>query len=302
MKICINFPMRASKHYARWIDGGRFGDIAVAVEQSGFDAIAVSEHPFPNREWLAEGGHHAFDPFVALSAWAAATDRIVLMTAIAVAGYRSPYLTAKAGTTLDIVSDGRAVLGLGAGYLEQEFEVLGADFAKRGALFDEAVEAMRASWRGEDFDGPNYPAHGHEALPAPVQPGGPPIWVGGNSKAARRRAVSLADGWMPIAQDATMAAITRTPPLTDHTELEEQIREVVQRRDERDEAPLDIAFTPFEKDVMSTGMSEYARALRDAMTAYEEAGVNWLVIEPGSRSLADFREDLDTLAAGLGHA
>lgn len=299
MKLCINFPMRASKHYGRWIEGGRFGDVAVAVEENGFDGIAVSEHPFPHRDWLADGGHHAFDPFSALSAWAAVTDRIALITAIVVAGYRSPYVTAKAATTLDIISDGRAVLGMGAGYLEAEFEVVGADFARRGALFDEAIGAMRASWRGEDFDGPNYRASGHEALPTPVQQAGPPIWVGGNSRAARRRAVELADGWAPIAQDEVMAAVTRTPPLTDRAALADQVADVAARRASQDRAPLEIAFTPFESALMRTGMAEYGRALRDALPGYTEAGVTWLVIEPMSRTLADFRRDLQVLAAEL---
>lgn len=299
MKICINFPMRASKHYGRWIDGGRFGDIAVAVEANGFDGISVSEHPYPHRDWLATGGHHAFDPFATLSAWAAVTDRLALITAIVVAGYRSPYITAKAATTLDIISDGRAVLGLGAGYLEAEFDVVGADFARRGRLFDEAIDAMRASWRGEDFDGPNYPAFGHEALPAPVQKGGPPIWVGGNSRAARRRAVELADGWTPIAQDEAMAAVTKTPPLTGPAALEEQIADITARRASLGHAPLEISFTPFEGALMRAGVAEYASALRDAVPAYAQAGVTWLVIEPTSRSLTDFRRDLQVLAEEL---
>ncbi|GAA3007597.1 TIGR03619 family F420-dependent LLM class oxidoreductase [Microbacterium aurantiacum] len=299
MKICINFPMRASKHYVKWAEGGRFGDVAVAVEKNGFDGIAVSEHPYPHREWLSTGGHHAFDPFAALAAWGAVTERVALISALVVAGYRNPYITAKAATTVDLASGGRMILGLGAGYLESEFAVVGADFARRGPLFDEAIGAMRASWRGEDFDGPSFPSYGHEALPAPVQAGGPPIWVGGNSRAARRRAIELADGWTPIAQDAAMAAITRTPPLTTHAELAAQIDEVAARRAATGGSPLDVSFTPFEAPRLRAGMSEYGRALKDALPGYAEAGVTWLVVEPLSRTLVDFRDDLRILAEEL---
>jgi len=299
IRVCINFPMRAVKHFPRWIGDHGFADVGRCVEESGFDGIAVSEHPMPDRAWLAEGGHHAFDPFVALAAWGAVTRRITLMTAIAVTGYRHPYVTGKAASTLDVATRGRFVLGLGAGYLKAEFEVLGADFAHRGALFDEAIEALRASWRGDDFDGPTYPLHGHESLPRPTSPDGPPIWVGGNSRAARRRAVTLADGWTPIAQDEGMAAITGTPALTDTATLAEQIGEVQAARREAGRADADIAFTPFEKAALREGAAPFGTAVKRALGAYEDAGVTWLVIEPLSRSFGDFEADLERIAEAL---
>lgn len=82
----------------------------------------MSEHPYPDREWLARGGHHAFDPFVSLSFAAAATTRIRVMTYILVSGYRSPYLTAKSAASLDLLSGGRFTLGTGAYYLKSEFD------------------------------------------------------------------------------------------------------------------------------------------------------------------------------------
>lgn len=300
IKVCINFPMRAVKHFARWIGDRSFADVGRCVEESGFDGVAVSEHPFPDRAWLADGGHQAFDPFVALAAWGAVTERITLMTALAVSGYRSPYVTGKAASTLDIATGGRFVLGLGAGYLRAEFEALGADFERRGPLFDEAIDAMRASWRGEDFDGPAFPAHGHETLPRPSSPDRPPIWVGGNSRAARRRAIRLADGWTPIAQNATMAAITRTPPLSDVDVLAAQIDEVQTARRDRGRPAADIAFTPFEKETLREGAAAFGTALRQRVGAYEEAGVTWLMIEPASRTYDAFAADLAQIAETLG--
>src|SRR5690606_29467992 len=123
---------------------------------AGFAGFSMSEHPYPDRKWLATGGHHAFDPFVSLSIAAEATKDIRLITYLMVVGYRNPYLGAKAVASLDLLSGGRVTLGIGAGYLESEFEALGADYKRRGKLLDEGVDAMRATWRGEEHDGPAF--------------------------------------------------------------------------------------------------------------------------------------------------
>ena len=213
MRYNLMFPMRAVKHWNRWCEGAGIGDIARLVEEAGFDAFSMSEHPYPDKEWLATGGHHAFDPFVSLSFAAAATTRIRLMTYLLVSGYRSPYLTAKAAASFDLLSGGRFTLGTGAGYLKSEFEALGADFDGRGALLDEAIAAWKATWAGVDHDGPAFGVSGHVALPPPLTTGGPPIWIGGNGAAAQRRVVDVADGWMPMAAAGEMATITRARPL-----------------------------------------------------------------------------------------
>ena len=96
MRYNLMFPTRAVKHWSQWCQGASFGEVANLVEQAGFDAFSMSEHPYPDKAWLANGGHHAFDPFVSLSFAAAATTHIRVMTYILVSGYRSPYLTAKA--------------------------------------------------------------------------------------------------------------------------------------------------------------------------------------------------------------
>src|SRR6201999_3095070 len=194
MHYNLMFPMRAVKHWNRWCEGAGIGDVARLVEEAGFDGFSMSEQPYPDRGWLARGGHHAFDPFVSLSFAAAATTRIRLMTYILVSGYRSPYLTAKAAASFDLLSGGRFTLGTGAGYLKAEFEALGADFDRRGALLDEAIAAWKATWAGIDHDGPEFGIEGHVALPPPLTTGGPPIWIGGNGAAAQRRAVEGADG------------------------------------------------------------------------------------------------------------
>src|SRR6201985_1542590 len=216
MRYNLMFPMRAVKHWNRWCEGAGIGDVARSVEEAGFDGFSMSEHPYPDRDWLAHGGHHAFDPFVSLSFAAAATTRIRLRTYILVWGYRSPYLTAKAAASFDLLSGGRFTLGTGAGYLKAEFEALGADFDRRGALLDEAIAAWKATWAGIDHDGPEFGIEGHVALPPPLTTGGPPIWIGGNRGARPSRAVRVGRCWMPLARPGRKGAAPPRPPTRSH--------------------------------------------------------------------------------------
>lgn len=300
VKFNLMFPMRATKHYPRWIGDGDLGAVARVVEDAGFDGFSMSEHPYPDRKWLANGGHHAFDPFVALSIAAQATSKINLVTYLMVLGYRNPYLGAKSAASLDLLSGGRLILGLGAGYLASEFEALGVDYRRRGALLDEGIDAMRAAWRGDEHTGPEFGVEGHIALPGPTTPDGPPIWIGGNSRAARRRVVQKCDGWMPIAQSGEMAAITRTPPLETVSELAEHVEEISKRRAEWGRGGLDVSFVPFESEKLRTdGVEQFVDDVGPRLADYEAAGVTWITIEPTSRSYADFCRDIEYLGDRL---
>lgn len=301
MKTNLMFPMRAVKRYPEWIGSGSLGELARFVEDAGFDGFAMSEHPYPDKAWLANGGHHAFDPFVSLSMVAEATRRLRVITYVMVAGYRSPYLAAKSASSLDLLSGGRLTLGMAAGYLETEFEALGADFKRRGKLLDEGIAAMRAVWAGVDHTGAEFGIEGHESLPQPASPSGPPIWIGGNSAAARRRVAELADGWMPMAQSAQMAEITRTPPLEDLPSLKALVEAQLARRAELGRGPMDVSFVPFEKDLLRTGASDFAAAVSPRLDDYAEAGVTWLTIEPSSRSYDDFKRDVAVISERLIH-
>jgi len=286
MKLNYQLPPRAVKHWDEWIGEHHLGDIAVAAEDAGFDMVSMTDHPFPYEPWLKSGGHHAFDPFVALSFMAAATQRLRLCTLVVVSAYRHPYITAKAAASLDNLSRGRLVLGMGVGYQREEFDVVDASFDDRGKRFDAAVQAMQAAWTGEvlDRDDPYYPAHGHVMLPRPAQRPGPPIWFGGNSAAARRRVVALGQGWMPFEQNAESAKITGTPPLTSVDDLAEQIgalRERARDAGRRDE--LQVCFGAHG----AGGIEAHAEAVAARVDGYEKAGVTHLLIDSQARSFED---------------
>jgi probable F420-dependent oxidoreductase len=206
MLVSVGLPTHRVDAPDEFLTGEAIGELAVAAERAGFGAVFVTDHPFPGDEWLAKGGHHAVDPFLALAFAAAATTKLRLHTNLFVAAYRQPYLAAHQVATLDRLSGGRVILGVGAGYLQPEFDALDADFEHRNDRTDDAIRAMRRAWTGESVDG-------NTMAPTPIQPGGPPIWIGGNSKRAIRRAVELGDGWSPFPNHPKMAAITRTPAL-----------------------------------------------------------------------------------------
>jgi probable F420-dependent oxidoreductase len=265
---------------AEFVSASAVGGIARAAEEAGFDAVAVTDHPFPQDEWMRSGGHHALDPFVALSFAAAATERIRLLTFIYVVTYRNPFLSAKAAATLDVLSGGRFVFGLAAGYLEPEFAALGVPFAERDELADEAIRAMKAAWSGAgvSFEGRHFAALGHTALPRPLQQPHPPIWVGGNSKRAIRRAVELGDGWMPIFNPAQHASRRRTPAIESAADIRARL-DYAQGLAERAgrTAPLEVVITA--RGLATFGTPQFERQkFVDDVGELKAAGVTYLAV------------------------
>jgi probable F420-dependent oxidoreductase len=142
-----------------------------------------------------------FEPLAMLAYLAHATRRIRLGTSVLVVPYRNPLTTAKTLATIDVLSRGRLILGAGVGWLKEEFEAVGAPpFAARGRVTDEYLRLMRTVWTTDpvSFTGRYYQIRDVHALPKPIQPGGIPVWIGGHTDAALRRAAALGDGWHPI--------------------------------------------------------------------------------------------------------
>ena len=184
-------------------------ELAKAVEERGFDSLFFPEHthipvsratPFPGGGELPKQYWHAHDPFVALGAAAAVTERISLGTGICLVIERDPITLAKEIASLDMISGGRAIIGIGAGWNREEMENHGADYKHRWAITREKVLAMREIWNNDEaeFHGEWVDFDPLWAYPKPVQEGGPPIWIGANSKWVFDRVADYADGWLPI--------------------------------------------------------------------------------------------------------
>lgn len=171
---------------------------ARAADEAGAFYVAVCDHtaiPRAAAETMSTTWYH---PIATLSYLAAVTRRTRLMTNVLVGPYRHPLETAKAFCTLDEMSGGRVLLGVGAGHVPGEFEVLGVDFEARGRTLDEAIDLLRVAFSDEypDFDGPTWHVHDVGLSPRPAQDH-VPIWVGGSSQPALRRAAVRGDGWIP---------------------------------------------------------------------------------------------------------
>jgi probable F420-dependent oxidoreductase len=272
-------------------------EMAQAAERAGVDAVFVTDHPAPSRRWLDGGGHATLDPFVALTAAAAATTRLRLHTHILVLAYRNPFVVAKSVASLDRLSGGRFIMGIGTGYLKPEYAAVGASFDERGALTDEAIKVLRMAWSGEPVShvSANFSARDTCVLPTPAQ--SPlPIWAGGNSARAIRRAVELCEGWCPFPVSGIVAQTTRTEELSSI----EQLRSKIQFAREQCErigrtAPLDICISSFRSGTMKPDARADIAELLDDYAALAEAGVTWTTVSVPSPSRAAFIENVQWL-------
>ncbi|MBF6568190.1 MAG: LLM class F420-dependent oxidoreductase [Candidatus Binataceae bacterium] len=188
-----------------------FAHMARTAEECGFESIWVVEHvvvpqgyksayPYsPTGKMPGPEEVPINDPLLPLAYAAAITTRIKLATGILILPQRHPLYTAKEVATLDVLSNGRVILGVGSGWLKEEFDALGLDFSARGRVTDEAIQAMRALWREHpsNFHGKHFNFGPVNSFPKPVQKGGVPIHIGGHSAAAVRRAASYGDGFFP---------------------------------------------------------------------------------------------------------
>jgi probable F420-dependent oxidoreductase len=298
VRFSVQLPTDEVDRGPEFVGPAAVAEMAQRAEACGFDACFVTEHPFPPDPWMQAGGHHALDPFVTLSFAAAATRTLRLQTNVLVLPYRNPFLTAKAVATLDVLSGGRLIVGAAAGYLKGEFRALGVDPDERNELCDEALRAMKAAWAGEGviFEGRHFSAKGNSMLPRPTQQPHPPLWIGGNSRRAIRRAAELGDGWAPFPSPARAAPHVRTPAIETLDDLKGRI---ALAREESVAAgrsrPLEICFSPLALTVFGSGRYE-SGALLDEIAAYAELGVDWLCLGLPATSRAGFCDALGAFA------
>jgi probable F420-dependent oxidoreductase len=301
MRFTFTHPMHSHPYNRELVTGSGIATVAAAAEAAGFHGFGFTDHPAPSQRWLESGGHDAVDPFVAMGYAAARTTTLRLIPNIVVLPYRNPFVVAKAGATLDLLSEGRFTLGVGVGYLKREFTALGVDFDERAALFEEALEVIRGIWTTDDFsyEGRHFSAKGITAHPRPVSTPHPPIWIGGNTSAARKRVVNHGDGWCPFPAPAMLAATARTAVM-DADVLAEGVDDLRRRFDAagRDFAGIDITFT--NADGGSPGSDEFnADAYLSGLEKLAAVGVTWVQVGLPGDNLAHVLETIERFGSSV---
>ncbi|QLL09125.1 TIGR03619 family F420-dependent LLM class oxidoreductase [Mycobacterium vicinigordonae] len=286
MKFCLEYPSDVPTATADFMSPEAMIRVAKAAESAGFDGLCLSDHPAPSAKWRHSGGHDTFDVAVALGFFAAATKRIRLITNLWVLPFRNPYLSAKALTSLDIVSGGRLTAGVGAGYLRSEFAALGVAFDRRAALLDEALHALVDIWTNPDrgFSGEEFTAHGPMWLQRPVQTPHPPLWIGGNSAAARRRVVSHGQGWCPVIAPPSMATSIRTETIDGVRSFEAAVRRLDDQLEAagRRRGSVDIQIEAPKFDFSSAAATAHAI---DDLNELSDAGATWALVHVDASSV-----------------
>ena len=278
-------------------------EIGNAAESHGYSFISVNDHIVVPRDinslypytddgaWPGRAGDF-LEPLSVIGFLAGATKKIDLLTSILVIPYRPPLLAAKMISSLDVMSGGRLILGVGAGWMREEFEAVGApDFGARGRVTDEYIEAFRTLWNENN---PSF--HGsfvnfEEIIfePKPVQKNGPRIWIGGEGRAARRRAANLGDGWYPVGNNPQ----TPLDTLDKYIARQQEVRDMAISNG-RDESSIDFAYWAIwpwtgEAETSAGGerrlLTGSAQDLVDDVRRLEDAGVSHLSIMVLSASL-----------------
>ena len=271
-------------------------EMVQAMDKAGVDATFVTDHPAPSSRWIANGGHATLDPFTVLAVAAAASPRIRVQTHILVLAYRTPFVVAKAAASLDALSGGRFIMGIGTGYLRPEYAAVGVPFEERGAITDEAIKVMRQAWTGEPvaFEGSHFEARDAVVLPRPKQKNGVAIWAGGNADRAIRRAVEMCEGWCPFPAEGIITKTARTEELATMAQLKDKIAYAqdhgakIGRTD-----PLTICMGRFGGDhMMKPGARVDAARAIDEYAALAEVGISWSTMSVPSPSRQAFVENV----------
>ncbi|MFD5911962.1 TIGR03619 family F420-dependent LLM class oxidoreductase [Streptomyces massasporeus] len=265
-------------------------EIARAADRAGFDYLAGCDHVAIPRRLAAAMSTVWYDPVATLAFLAAATERVRLLSHVAIVGLRHPLLTAKQYATLDHLSGGRLILGVGAGHVQEEFEALGVDFRQRGPVLDECLDALRAALGPDEFPehhGKLYDFEGLGQRPRPAQDR-VPVWVGGSSPPAVRRAALKGDGWLPQGdpRDRLPAQIARIRELREQACVQGPftVGAIVE--------PLYVGTPRWEvgRRTLTGGPQELAESLR----AYRAMGVHQIQVRFRSRSRGEL---IDQIAA-----
>jgi probable F420-dependent oxidoreductase len=270
--------------------------VARAADHAGFAYVASCDHVAIPRRLASAMSTVWYDPVATLAFLAGVTERVRLLSHVAVVGLRHPLLTAKQYATLDHLSGGRLILGVGAGHVREEFEALGADFERRGPVLDESIDALRAALGPDEFPehhGKLYDFEDLGQLPRPAQDH-VPLWVGGSSPAAVRRAALKGDGWLPQGdpRDRLPAQIARIRRLREEAGIEARFAFGAIAE------PLYVGTPTW--DVGRRTLSGSPDALAESLRAYRAMGVDQIQVRFRSRSRGELTDQMAAFGAEVG--
>ena len=264
-----------------------------------FPAAIASRYPYTVSGEFPGGGD-ALEQLTLMAFVAGCTRSLRLVTSVMILPYRNPVVTAKVLATIDVLSRGRVTVGVGVGWLREEFEALAApDFDRRGAVSDEYIQIFKTLWRESpaSFQGQFYAFTAVRCLPQPVQTPHPPIWIGGHSAAALRRVARHGDGWHPVGANAAVPL----RPAELRASLDELAR--LTEREGRDPSRLTISFKAPVYDVTAPVAGGDRRPftgspgqILDDIDAYARLGVSELVVDFRSERLVESLERMERFA------
>ncbi|MER5849809.1 TIGR03619 family F420-dependent LLM class oxidoreductase [Streptomyces sp. NPDC002012] len=268
-------------------------EIARTADRTGFAYLASCDHVAIPRRLAGVMSTVWYDPVATLAFLAGITERVLLMSHVAVVGLRHPLATAKQYATLDHLCGGRLILGVGAGHVPEEFRALGADFEGRGGVLDETIDALKAALGPEEypeFAGERFSFAGLGQLPRPAQER-VPVWVGGSSPAAVRRAAVRGDGWLPQGdpREKLPAQITRLKELREAAGIEAPI--VIGAITE----PLYVGEP--EWSVGRRTLTGKPEVLAESLREYGAMGVHQIQVRFRSRSRSELTDQMAAFAA-----
>lgn len=273
---------RAHAPWEREAGPAELAAIARAADRLGYFHLTCSEHVAIPASAAAVRGTRYYDPLATLGYFAAITERIRLLTHVVVAPYHHPLALAKRYGTLDRLSGGRLLLGVGVGSLEEEFDLLGVDFAGRGGLYEDSLRALREVWgRSEPtYRGSHFRIEGFVVDPHSVQPR-VPLWLGGRSPRSLRRALVFGDGWDPFGFD-----------LAGLEDLLRRARSWPAWRERRE--PFDLVLSP--ERIFDVATADGRRAMAELLARYRDLGATVLNLRFRSRSPEHYLEQLEIFA------
>ena len=306
MKIGISMP-----HSGFLTERKNISLIASKADVLGFDFLTVSDHivipkyvdskmPYAVDGTFNPGDGFCYDPLTLLSFLSAVTEKIRLVPSVMVVPYRNPIYAAKMISTIDVLSSGRITIGCGVGWLKEEFKVLDADdFHSRGIVTNEYIESMIELWTQSDpsYSGKYIEFQNILFTPKPIQDPHPPIWIGGESEAAIKRAARIGNGWFPLSQNPTF-------PLKTNEQLNLSLGQLKKELDLRNKNinEFDVVFQPgwanlseYNIDMLNDNSSQ----ITENILELERLGVTHVLFYFPKIELTALHDVLDNFADGV---